>query len=466
LQPGAPFDAAPPALRLRLRARVGPTPDAAQALLVSGRVSSSHLRQIEDGLLSQALADRVVPTLAWHDGATLVIAPTMLLEAELVYSVALGQPRFAQNITVSSAPEWPLLRRIWPPAGMSASHDRAVWCGDAELDFESAALGPGGSRLEPGVAPDAPGRHCAHRAEAVGGEGQPDLIHPPLVALGTSEVLLEPIPARIEAEHAPAVARACTAHELPFGPGCARVLDDRLIVKPPAEPLLWAIASTGGGAGGDPGGAAEGEEWIATSLGEAFVVAPLPPSSTLSLDVHILDNAGTRQRRLVQLATRPPMPHVVINEVLANAAGPEPQQEWVELYNDGAVAAELGGYLLTDVGGEAWLPDATLAPGHYALVVRDDFDAAIDYDPPPPSGALLLRVPELGKHGLSNEGERLDLYAPSGERVSQFAAAPKPKAGRSIIRVAPSAPDGAASSFARAEQPPTPCAPNELPGGG
>ena len=35
------------------------------------------------------------------------------------------------------------------------------------------------------------------------------------------------------------------------------------------------------------------------------------------------------------------MPHVVINEVLANPVGGEPAQEWVELYNDGRAPAVL-----------------------------------------------------------------------------------------------------------------------------
>ena len=125
----------------------------------------------------------------------------------------------------------------------------------------------------------------------------------------------------------------------------------------------------------------------------------------------------------------------------------------------------LGGLSTRDVARAFLVPEATLAPGGYALVVRDDYDRTIDYDPPPPDDALLLRVPDLGKNGLSNQGERLDLYAPSGERVSQFAAEPKPRPGRSIIRVTPSAPDGASSSFVRAEGLPTPCGANEGGGG-
>src|SRR5690606_40695464 len=40
----------------------------------------------------------------------------------------------------------------------------------------------------------------------------------------------------------------------------------------------------------------------------------------------------------------------VLNEVLANPSGPEPQQEWVEILNAGNVAASLSGYRLKDSG--------------------------------------------------------------------------------------------------------------------
>ncbi len=38
----------------------------------------------------------------------------------------------------------------------------------------------------------------------------------------------------------------------------------------------------------------------------------------------------------------------------------------MELVNDGSVPAELGGYVLVDVGGETPLPAATLLPGDFA----------------------------------------------------------------------------------------------------
>jgi hypothetical protein len=159
-------------------------------------------------------------------------------------------------------------------------------------------------------------------------------------------------------------------------------------------------------------------------------------------------------RTLFAATTLGPMPHVILNEAQANPLGPEPAQEWVELVNDGSVAANLGGYVLADIGGTTTLPDALLPPGGYALIVNETFVEDDELDPPPAPGTLLLRVAKLGLNGLSNSGEPLKLIDTEGQVVSRFPATPKPKAGRSVSRVKPDAPDGIAASFADSE--PTP----------
>jgi hypothetical protein len=148
------------------------------------------------------------------------------------------------------------------------------------------------------------------------------------------------------------------------------------------------------------------------------------------------------------------MPHVVINEVLANPIGPEPAQEWVEIVNDGQAPADLGGYALRDVGGETPLPPAVLPPGAYALIVNQSFSEDDEYDPPPAPDAAILRVAKLGKGGLANAGEPLSLRDGQGAVISRFPAGLKAKAGMSVARRSPQAPDGLASSFAAAT--PTP----------
>jgi hypothetical protein len=153
------------------------------------------------------------------------------------------------------------------------------------------------------------------------------------------------------------------------------------------------------------------------------------------------------------------MPHLVLNEVLANPVGPEPAQEWVEIVNDGAAPAELAGYVLVDLGGETLLPAATLQPGRFALIVNETFVENDGYDVPPAPSTQILRVPKLGQGGLANGGEPLLLRAPDGAVASRFPLAPKPKAGMSVSRRDPGEPDARPQAFLVTT--PTPGQPNE-----
>jgi hypothetical protein len=291
------------------------------------------------------------------------------------------------------------------------------------------------------------GARCL-RFEASGGgaaagqaPGEGAFVGPPaLLADGAPIVSLDPRPFAVEAEPAAPAAVACESGEVPFGPGCAAVADDRLFARSAEAALLWAI---------------RGEELdvvLAAGPGDPFVIAPLPPLSPILLEVSTVDVAGRVEHGGFSATTLAPMPHVVINEVFANPLGAEPDQEWVELYNDGSVEADLSVYLLTDIGGETPLPSVPLPPGSYALIVNQAFVEEDELDPPPAPGALIVRVPKLGKGGLSNAGEplKLKLSDKSGATVSRAPAAPKPKAGMSLARVSARAPDGIPTSFATA----------------
>jgi hypothetical protein len=237
------------------------------------------------------------------------------------------------------------------------------------------------------------------------------------------------------------------AAPLAFGPGCAALLDDRLLARAPEARMFWQV-----------GGAVD---WLGdVPPGAPFVIAPLPPDSAVSLGVSAIDVAGRVHAGRVGGTTLPAMAHVVIGEVLANPLGAEPQQEWVELQNTGLAPADLGGMVLADIGGEVVLPAASLPPGAFALVVGEAFLEDDGLDPPVPPGALVLRVEKLGKTGLSNSGEPLELRGAAGAVLSRFPPTPKPKPGGSVARVDPLAPDGVASSFAHAI--PTPASANQL----
>jgi hypothetical protein len=144
---------------------------------------------------------------------------------------------------------------------------------------------------------------------------------------------------------------------------------------------------------------------------------------------------------------------------MANPLGAEPDQEWVELYNDGQVEAALGGAVIADVGGETVLPEVTLPPGRFAIVVNESFLEDDGLDVPPAADAIVVRVSRLGRGGLGNGGEPLRLLDTAGRVLSTMPALPKPKAGMSLARTAPAAPDGAGASFVLAA--PTPGWSNE-----
>ena len=217
------------------------------------------------------------------------------------------------------------------------------------------------------------------------------------------------MPLSADAELAPLEPRACDDDApIAIGPGCAAVFDDRAVITPPTAPLLWTFAGL--------------DRVVVSEPDRPFLLDALPVATAFTIELVAIDRAGIEHPSSIPVTTLPPMAHVILNEVLANPVGEEPQQEWVELYNDGLAPAQLGGWQLEDVGGEAPLPDVTLPPGGFALVVNETFDAESEWDPMPPPNVPLLRVPELGKNGLSNSGEPMRLRNALGAIVSRFPA--------------------------------------------
>ncbi len=137
----------------------------------------------------------------------------------------------------------------------------------------------------------------------------------------------------------------------------------------------------------------------------------LPPSAEASVVVSATDLAGNLGASApFTFETPPALPPIAITEVLANPAGPEPQQEYVELRNLGQADVTLGGLRLQDSKGGDDLPAETLGAGAYALVVTASYDPEEGSDPPPRAGTLLVRVDtRLGSDGLSNSGEPVEL---------------------------------------------------------
>ncbi len=469
LEPEAPLSAAPSVVRVHVGAEV--ELDEARLFLVRGEVRESHLRQIERDDISKALAARFVPSLVFReDDGSVVLAPTTPLELGETYVVASGEPRAVVELVVEAEATAPLLTRVWPPVEVRGARAFGLFCGEAPLPEGEvpAALAPEGplGTLARGLAPAGAGGACL-RFEGRGqgaADGGP-WVPPPVVFWSGMEgpVRLDPRPfGGVEAGGVEAggvevggveatpdvVPLECSALEVPFGPGCVEVQDDRLLGRGPEAPLLWGIAGEGI------------DRVMTTSKHQRFVLKGLPAGLRITLDVTTIDMLGVGQRTSFSTTTMAPMPHVVLNEVMANPLGPEPHQEWVELYNDGAVEAPLGELRISDIGGETALPAALLPPGRFAVVVNESFVVDDEVDVPPAEDAMVVRVPALGKSGLANGGEMVRLLDARSRILSRFPAIPKPKAGQSVVRRSPDAPDGVSDSFLLGM--PTPGSPNAV----
>ena len=172
------------------------------------------------------------------------------------------------------------------------------------------------------------------------------------------------------------------------------------------EPASGTIVVQAGGVELDtPAGAGT------TSFEVGIPLGALPPSAAATVTVRATDLAGNAAVSAPLAFTTPvALPPIAITEVLANPAGPEPQQEYVELRNLGDADLPLGGLRLQDSKGGDDLPAETLAAGGYALVVTATYDPNLGSDPAPRAGTLLLRIDtRLGADGLSNSGESVQL---------------------------------------------------------
>lgn len=473
IEPEAPLDAAPRVVRVRIVPAAGATADAARVLFVRGHVGAGHIRQVVNDSVSQALTERVVPAITWtEEDGSVVLAPGEVLEPGETYGVLSADPPLGIDLRIDTGDPVPVLAQVWPPAGADAAGGFAIFCGEREIaavptPLAEVVLAPGdvAATMALGVA-DGIGSSClrldaidltAVTALETAGDGPVQVVPPALVILPDgSPARLDPKPIALTAGRpsSAVVPLACAPTEVVFGPGCARVADDRIFVFTPETPLFWAVRSR----------AAGGDSIHVTSANEPWVLHGLTPGTPADITFVAVDVLGRAPVHVLEVVTAAPMAHVEISEVLANPVGSEPDQEWVELLNDGLADADLSGYVLADIGGETALPAATLLPGELALVVNETFLEDDELDPSPAKGTLLLRVATLGKAGLKNDGEPLRLRAADGTVVSRFPAAPKAKAGQSVGRVAPGAPDGAAASFA--VMAPTPGAPNALSSSG
>lgn len=407
-------------------------PSIARVRLFSGELTEAQLGRIDRLDVPATLLQREVSLIGWRSApSAIVFAPAVRLTPGAGYTLAApGHGRLARFWVAERWTE-PIIERFWPPAGVP-SGGWVVLCGH-DMPSQEIAVEVAPPFARASYRPDLgehQGRSCARiDFDAVDLTGQTLVL--PATLMGR---LVDAEPLAVEKpETGPYLECAAAEHEL--GPGCVEVQDDRLRVRGPARASLWRVELLG-----------RSELRILPPDGE-FVLRGLAPQSTFQLRGSEFDLSGNELPFAIEVLTRPPRARVLLNEVLANPLSAEPANEWIELYNDGSAAADLAEVRLLDPGSVVALPSVELEPGSFALLVREDFVGG-GLDVPLAAGTLVIRLPQLGKNGLSNSGEPLALVDPSGAAFSSFPALRARRAGFSIARVNPDAPDDRAESFA------------------
>lgn len=393
--------------------------------LFRGELSDYFERALRQGEVPSSLAERALPLRFWREDDGLWLQPMAWLEAGASYALALEGTGTLGVARVSDEPT-PRWERRFPPIG----HDKrrlAMICGEpSTAPPDALALAP--SRLS--LRSSACGDGC-WLLEASEPFEEP-LVAEPLV----SGALLDPAPWRADEQDLPS--SPCRAGWAQNG-ACFEVQDDRVLVSGSGDDLLFGLAEPRA-------------DWVIVPNGERTVLlGSLQPEVPLRVRGSLFSRAGQRHEVDLVLETAAPRRHLVLNEVLANPLGPEPDSEWIELFNDAETAASLRDVWLEDSGGSEPLPATQLGPHEIVLLVSEAFRAS-GVDVAVPASVRLLRLAHLGARGLGNAGEALSLVGREGV-LSRFPAIAAAHAGFSIARRSPVAFDDDAAAFAEHARP-------------
>jgi hypothetical protein len=200
---------------------------------------------------------------------------------------------------------------------------------------------------------------------------------------------------------------------------------------------------------------------FAITLDFAERLPDLPAGVRAQAVLRIVDRAGNSAASTPAALDLPPkLPRLVITEVLANPAGSENTQEFVEIYNAGSENVALAGLQLADKAGSDTLPDGSLSAGAFAVIVPENYNAADGKDPAPRDGTLVVRVPgRLAGDGFANTGEPVRLLSADGHIISQYGGwvdvSASAWSGKSVKRSSPEACDSA-DAWSKSPSAPTP----------
>lgn len=418
--------------------------------LVRGEVSSASSTRLARRDVPDSIESARQPVTAWRKGAALVVAPARALDLGETYSVVVLGVGHIGQVVVATDPVLFLERKVTTTIRVG---DWVPYCASSKLEVDLSGLLaelPEEFELAVGFA----GTELSLESCISVRPSSEGLFVPPAAA---DEILLDPAPFDVLAKE---------DQRGPERPPCrsGTSWSECVHVRRGALEVEWgvgtfALRATPLNADGAPTG--EVIEWVGEHVLPGFsALGPLVPETNYRVEVARWAE-GKLTRDEVVLASGPALGRVIVNEVMANPAGLEPATEWIELLNVGAAAVDLDGFLLRDAGGETALPSVRLEPGEFGLVVRGDFSVDIDTDVVPDARAHRIVVATIGKSGLSNSGEPIELVDAEGHVVSAVPALPS-KDGISLARLDPWLPDEARSFGEHADPGASPGAQNRM----
>ncbi len=419
---GRALDDVAPVSRFRLRGIQAI--DIEDVWLVLGEVSSTSAKRMRRGDPPTTLQDGRLALSSWRESDDVVLAPLVRLEAGETYTfVALGAGELGRFVVseesevifervedASVAPGgWVSYCSALPfDAGIAAAS--RVRAGPGILDVD-AKPGFGGTAL------------LADRCVSLRLPEMADLVYflaPP--RLGSALLPPEPL-ALIRTPSTEASLGWCEGQPLDRCAGARRAAVEVLVPRGVSALTLTPLDQAG-----------ELASWVgAVDAPTVIALGPLTAGADYQLDGVRL-SGGRAESTSARLTAGPAEGRLVLTEVLTNPLGPEPDAEWVEVFNAGTAPVQLAGHRLMDAKGEIRLPAATLEPGAYGLLVGQAYRADPEMDVVPAASALPLVVPQIGQNGLLNAGETLRLFDPEGRLVSKIPAI-EGAAGVSVVRI-------------------------------